>query len=80
MSDKRDLAILALPDNPHTVINWVVYNGDMIPFVEERIIKLRGKLYFEENVMVISPTTTFETNGRVRFDPYFHELLGCGNH
>ena len=74
-------AISHLPDNPRKHIYWIVYNSDMIEYVENMIKEIKGEKYLSKNVTVVSKSDSSHNrvNGTVYFDPALLDLIGNGN-
>lgn len=80
-SVKTVRSILSLPEVPTKRIFWIVYNHDMISYVENLIKELRGEDYLNMYVTVVakSDPSKDRTKGTVYFDPDLLDLLGNGN-
>lgn len=73
--------IRSLPTHPAKHIYWIVYNEDMISYVENLIKEIKGLDYFDKYVTVVSKSNPSKdrTTGIVYFDPSLLDLLGNGN-
>jgi hypothetical protein len=78
---KHFQAISHLPDNPRKRIYWIVYNSDMIKYVETLIKEIKGQEYLDNNVTVVSKSDPSHdrAKGTIYFDPSLLDLLGNGN-
>jgi len=76
---KQEVAIRNLPESPDKHIFWIVYNRDMIKYVEDLIKDIRGKEYLS-NITVVAKSDPCKdrTSGSVYFDPTLMDLIGNG--
>lgn len=78
---KQAVAIQNLPDNPSKHIYWIVYNRDMIKYVEDLIKDIRGSEYLKYVTVVSrSDPSKDRTKGSVYFDPTLMDLIGNGGY
>lgn len=76
---KQEAAIRNLPESPDKHIYWIVYNKDMIKYVEDLIKDIRGKEYLSNITVVAKSDPSKErTKGSVYFDPTLMDLIGNG--
>lgn len=81
MSGKQEVAIKNLPESPSKHIYWIVYNEDMVKYVEDLIESIRGSDYLKY-VTVVSKNDPSKdrTKGSVYFDPTLMDLIGNGGY
>lgn len=78
---KQEVAIRNLPENPSKHIYWIVYNQDMVKYVENLIESIRGADYLK-HITVVSKNDPSKdrTTGSVYFDPTLMDLIGNGGY
>lgn len=72
-------AISNLPDVPTDHIYWVAYNEDMIKYIENEIIYIKGEEYLRKYVTVVTQDKLPIGQGsKIYFDKSLHALRGLG--
>ena len=78
---KQEQAIQCLPEHPAKHIYWVVYNQDMVSYVENLIETIKGPEYMS-NITVVAKGDPGKDRytGLLYFDPTLMDLIGNGGY
>lgn len=77
-SGKHVAMINGLPKQPDGPIIWIVYNEDMVGYVQNLISDIKGKDYLDEFVTVVPRSSSSKYNGKIYFDPMLMDHIGNG--
>lgn len=76
-SGKHVALINSLPKNPSTNIVWIVYDENMVAYIQDMISDIKGKDYLQF-VKVVPRSSSSKFNGKVYFDPFLMDSIGNG--